>query len=411
MSTGLQGVMSNHTISNDAEPTGDHQASVDNEEVSPVEAAAQARIAAAQSKLQSYQDNYQPGKGARMSFTFDDGLIVQILPNGDVSQMRVDNAENMHDNQKQPVIHDTVQNSSIEKSRLITRSGQVIRYMADGNFQIFYPDGALTVQDRRKGIWTTTNPKGVRRSRKLRDNTVQDEPRRLKINEKIDPETNARVQVREDGVLVINYIDESKMVMFSDGTEIFTRKDGQTIYTLVTKTGFVPVKQTYDPVKARAKTIIGLGGTDALMGIEALMERCNDGRITEVLLPDKSVVQSYLERQELEGYNNFMTNMVHIIKRDDYSVIKVRQDGEVVVISANERAYLNDIGKQKPNLGKDDYDYFFELFGVAAERRSGVYTATLAEGKLWMLDEEGNHFIVYANGDSVEKLSVSFDLD
>ena len=100
--------MSNHTLSNDAEPTGDHQASVDNEEVSPVEAAAQARVTAAQAKLQSYQDNYQPGKGARMSFTFDDGLIVQILPNGDVSQMRVDNAENMHDNQKQPVIHDTI---------------------------------------------------------------------------------------------------------------------------------------------------------------------------------------------------------------------------------------------------------------------------------------------------------------
>ena len=103
--------------------------------------------------------------------------------------------------------------------------------------------------------------------------------------------------------------------------------------------------------------------------------------------------------------------MVHIIKRDDYSVIKVRQDGEVVVISANERAYLNNIGKQKPNLGKDYYDFFFELFGVAAERRSGVYTGSLAEGKLWMQDEEGNYFIVYANGDSVEKLSVSFDLD
>lgn len=54
------------------------------------------------------------------------------------------------------------------------------------------------------------------------------------------------------------------------------------------------------------------------------MERTNDGRITEVLMPDKTVVQSYMERQELEGYNNFMTNMVHIVKRDDFSVIKVR---------------------------------------------------------------------------------------
>ena len=71
------------------------------------------------------------------------------------------------------------------------------------------------------------------------------------------------------------------------------------------------------------------------MGIETIMERCNDGRITEVLLPDKTVVQSYLERQELEGYNNFMTNMVHLIRREDFSVIKVRQDGEIVIISAN----------------------------------------------------------------------------
>lgn len=58
-----------------------------------------------------------------------------------------------------------------------------------------------------------------------------------------------------------------------------------------------------------------------------------------------------------------------------------------------------------------DYDYFFELFGVPTERRSGVYTVDLDLGRLWTCDEEGNFFIVYANGDSVEKLSVSFNLD
>jgi hypothetical protein len=58
----------------------------------------------------------------------------------------------------------------------------------------------------------------------------------------------------------------------------------------VSKEGFVPVKQIYDPVKARAKTTIGLGGTDSLMGIESVMERTNNGRITEVLLPDKTIV-------------------------------------------------------------------------------------------------------------------------
>jgi hypothetical protein len=52
----------------------------------------------------------------------------------------------------------------------------------------------------------------------------------------------------------------------------------------------VPVRQVFDPVKARARTVIGLGGTDSLMGIDTIMERTNNGKITEVLMPDGSVV-------------------------------------------------------------------------------------------------------------------------
>lgn len=52
-----------------------------------------------------------------------------------------------------------------------------------------------------------------------------------------------------------------------------------------------------------------------------------------------------------------------------------------MVISANQRAYLNSIGKQR-EFGKNDYDFFFELFGVPNERRSGVYTANIDKGKL-----------------------------
>lgn len=84
----------------------------------------------------------------------------------------------------------------------------------------------MTIQERRKATWTTVNAKGVKRIRKLRDNIVYDEPRRLKVTEKVDPETSARVFVREDGVLTIKYVDDSRLVMFQDGTEIFTRKDG-----------------------------------------------------------------------------------------------------------------------------------------------------------------------------------------
>jgi hypothetical protein len=62
---------------------------------------------------------------------------------------------------------------------------------------------------------------------------------------------------------------------------------------VISKEGFAPVRVIYDPVKARAKTVIGLGGADAMMGIENIMERTNNGKITEVLLPDKTIVQSY----------------------------------------------------------------------------------------------------------------------
>lgn len=232
-------------------------------------------------------------------------------------------------------------------ARVVTRSGQVIRHFLDGNFQILYPDGTITLSDKRKGQWITVNPKGVKRVRKLKDNQVYDESKRVRITEKLDPETSAQIYVREDGVLTIKYPDERRLVQHPDGTEILTTKQGQSTITTVSHPQFIPLRLTFDPVKARARTVIGLGGTDALMGNENIMERSNNGRITEVLMPDGTVVVSYTERQEKEGYNNFLTNMVHLIKRPDFSVIKVRQDGEIVLITSNQRAYLNEIGKQR----------------------------------------------------------------
>ena len=220
------------------------------------------------------------------------------------------------------------------------------------------------------------------RERNLRQGTVKDEMTRLQINEKVDPETSATVAVREDGLLTITYIDRKKLLIFPDHSEILITKSGPMeegsalTTTLFKKKGYSPVRVTMDPVKARSGTVIGLGGTDALMGKDNIMERSYGGLISETLLPDRSTVQTYLERQELPGYNMFSTSLIHMVKRDDYSVIKVRQDGEVVVITSEERAYLNSIGKDL-EFGVSDYDYFFELFGVPTERRSGVYTANM----------------------------------
>lgn len=125
-----------------------------------------------------------------------------------------------------------------------------------------------------------------------------------------------------------------------------------------------------------------MGSADALMGRDGIMERSHGGLITETYLPDRMTVTTYLEKQELPGVNQTKKSLIHLIKRDDHSVIKCRQDGEIVLITANERAYLNSIGKQMP-FGTEDYDYFFEIFGMPLERRSGVYTINLEQGRLW----------------------------
>lgn len=57
-------------------------------DMSPASMAAQQRVASAQSRHRGpLADNYEPLKGARLSFAFSDvqgGLVLQVLPNGDV---------------------------------------------------------------------------------------------------------------------------------------------------------------------------------------------------------------------------------------------------------------------------------------------------------------------------------------
>ena len=213
---------------------------------------------------------------------------------------------------------------------MITRSAQVIRHLKDGNQVIYFPDGTITVTDHRRGIWRTTNHLGVVRERHLRTGVVKDDMQRLVTHEKIDPETNAVVEIREDGLLRIKYPDRRTLLVLPDHSEILITKTGPAeegsavTTTLFKKEGYAPVKITSDPVKARSGTIIGLGGTDALMGKDSIMERSYGGLISETYLPDKSVVQTYLEKQELPGYNKFSTSLIHLLKRDDYSMIKVR---------------------------------------------------------------------------------------
>jgi hypothetical protein len=147
-------------------------------------------------------------KGAKLTMTFNEGLVVQVQPNGDIIQKGVTtNPMPKSETKGNQFVQDQLPDHLVETQRLITTDSQIVKYMADGNFIIYFPDGSLTYSDKRKGTWYTINSKGVKRTRRLADGMVTDEKTRLKITTKIDPETNATLKIREDGVLQVEYID------------------------------------------------------------------------------------------------------------------------------------------------------------------------------------------------------------
>ena len=120
--------------------------------------------------------------GAQLTFTFQEGLVVSIQPNGDVMQKILKNKQMPKSQTKgNNLIEDQLNESQIEEQRLITTNGEIIKQMADGNFIIYFADGTLTYSDKRKGLWYTINPVGVKRVRKIKDGIISDEMQRLHI--------------------------------------------------------------------------------------------------------------------------------------------------------------------------------------------------------------------------------------
>ena len=138
------------------------------------------------------------------------------------------------------------------------------------------------------------------------------------------------------------------------------------------------------------------------------MERSADGRVTETYLPDNTKVIGFRERRELEGYNQFLINYVYLVYTEDKSVLKMQEDGEIIIISATDRILLNEKGENKED---NDVDYYLQLFGVPDERKCGVYTANLREGLVWTRDDENNLFEIYCDGRANANIAVSLDID
>ena len=314
--------------------------------------------------------------GLELTFTMDSGLLIKFLPSGEILQQKP---------------------GSDEENRIIFPNGSVSQYKKDGSTVLLMPKGEVSTYGKDK-LWIITNNKGKRVAKRGRQLFPLDP---ISVTSQIDAETLAKVTVREDLVLTLCFNDGSTGVFHEDGTRIHTSSDKNTIY--VESPGYAPVRIYRDPIKARQNTVIGLGSSDSGLGAEDLMLRSNDGVLIEVVLPNKCKVQSIVQKQELEAYNQFSVSRVHLVQHSDGAVLKTTQDGEAVLITAQARDSL------AQGAGKDAY--FYDIFTLPEERNSGVYTARVDQGRLFTKDDEGNYFEVTTEGKAIERLAVSLNVE
>lgn len=147
---------------------------------------------------------------ASFNLTLRSGLVLRFMPTGDVVQKYVEGTQRNARPATSSLLHlyDNAEvNHESELSRTVTGQGSVVKYMKDGSVVVLYANGNFSVQTR-NGTIVTTNNKGLRKARQLRDGrewAMDPVPCAIKT----DPESGALVYIRDDQTMVIKYKDGS----------------------------------------------------------------------------------------------------------------------------------------------------------------------------------------------------------
>lgn len=260
-------------------------------------------------------------QGTTSTITLKNGLIVQLLPSGEVLQ--TSQKQTLGDSKKEEI------------DRVITGKGTVIRHLKNKDIEILYSNGNRSFFEREEHLWTFINAKGMRRCRK---NGIEWDIEPVHASQETDAVSYACMHVREDGVVSIKFVDGSFYTQHADGTQFLTNKEGNQI--TIEKVGLAPVivdvkpqEENYHPTPSDIKPI----------------DRSATGIVLNTLLPDRTVIQSFKENI------NERQRAIHILNRPDLSCITIDCSDETRIVSANSRIQLNE-AKGKAAIGKDiDY--------------------------------------------------------
>lgn len=306
------------------------------------------------------------------TLTFKNGLILQLLGSGEISQM--------HDTE----LSSEGKDGTREMNRLTTREGIVIRQLHNRDSEVLYPDGVVAHFSKQDMEWIVTNNKGKRVS--FKDNVKKD-LRPVPCATETDAVTNAKMMIREDNVCSVQYKDGSRYVKHADGTQIHTSADGKEVR--IEKTGY-------------AQNTVRVCSGDEIRptsqpSLKSVNERALDQRVLETYIPDGCMIQTFLDKVPTKKRGQ-VESVRHVIKRSDLSVIVVDGEGHVSVISSNARAALNEAGgKARLDYTERDSDWLAELTRGAGQFVNNVYQAHISakQGKSKIMTKNSQDDVVF----------------
>ena len=264
---------------------------------------------------------------------------------------------------------------------LFSSNGAVVRHFRNRDAEVLYPSGVRAHFSKADMTWVITNNKGLRRAKKA---GVEWDLEPIPCAYETDSVTNARMMIRDDKVLTIEFADGSLFCQHADGTLIRTSSDGAEVR--IEKEGFAPVLFKRGIEEDGVVFYPGRALVESEQRL-APEQRSIDRVIVETHLPDGTVVDTYLDC----GLVGDQVGIQHIFNRPDFTVFAVNQLDKVKIISSNARTSLNE--KSKRPLGQD-LDYLAALNGNFDQHDllKGVYTGVVSPDQtlLYISDEENN---------------------
>ena len=290
------------------------------------------------------------------NFTYVNGLNLQILPNGEITQ-KLEGSNNY---------------------RVITSKASIIEYNTDENdkekkwMSIFYANGNYS--EIKEGKIRSINNKGYQTEKDLSTgeiNILQQIP----VTVQMDIESQTNTMIREDGVIQIKYLDNSCLTIHKDTTKIFTEvPDENNNFKYMIEHDKYCTINVYNSGESRTFN----NKYEEI--IKNLAQKSKDGIIYEIVSPDKNKIYVFKDTSD---------NVIILVMNVNGSIIKIEPNKEEVLIMG-----YSEVAK----LGEDKNALDNEIFAEKNAHSAGMYMCDFEKGRIYTIDDEQNLFEIYDDG-------------